>query len=162
MKVQTDQSAVSCCCGHGQSLPGAQAPGSPLWGLVPQTISLPQLAQGNPDSGFQKFPIPKPNQSWTSPLRGRISLLECKPLEKGACPIQSAFLLPFLEQQFCPAPVLLASSENPLGDSAVLGEVTQPVGNSGHLPSVALMWSKKSLKSRIFVVEVGIGKGWRV
>lgn len=66
-------------------------PGSLSGTWSPKTIFRSQ--HGNPDSGFQKFPLPKPNQSWISFLRGRISLLGCKPLEKGACSIQSAFFL---------------------------------------------------------------------
>lgn len=41
------------------------------------------------------------------------------------------------QQSSCPAPVLLASSEGLLGDSTVLREVTQLVGNLGHLSSVS-------------------------
>lgn len=42
------------------------------------------------------------------------------------------------QQSPCPVPVLLASSEGPLGDSAgFFREVTQPVGDLGHLSSVS-------------------------
>lgn len=77
--------------------PSPETPGNPFQDLVPQTISS-WPAQGNPDSGFQKFSTPKPNKSWISPLRGRLSLSECNHHEKGACPIESASLHLPLEQ----------------------------------------------------------------
>lgn len=42
------------------------------------------------------------------------------------------------QRSHCPAPVLLVSSEGPLGDSAgLLREVTKPIGDARHLSLVS-------------------------
>lgn len=125
------------------SVPGTKAKACPeprhtweplaAFGLPQNFYSRP--AQEIQTQGSKNFPIPKPNKSWISPLRGRISLLECSLWKREHVPSQSAFLLlPFLGQQIrhsspsTPLPSfraasvahvwLRASSKGPLSDSA--------------------------------------------